>query len=64
METSVGVPYYVRGLFHFAADVLPSLALTVVAQLVEQRIPNPQVGGSIPSDRASILPAVVPSPIV
>ena len=25
--------------------------ITVVAQLVEQRIPNPQVWGSIPSDR-------------
>ena len=29
--------------------------ITVVAQLVEQRIPNPQVGGSIPSDRVSSL---------
>ncbi len=28
---------------------------TVVAQLVEQRIPNPQVGGSIPSDRATTI---------
>ena len=38
--------------FHFGPNMLPSPHLTVVAQLVEQRIPNPQVGGSIPSDRA------------
>ena len=38
--------------FQFLPNVLPSAAVTVVAQLVEQRIPNPQVGGSIPSDRA------------
>jgi hypothetical protein len=38
--------------FQFPTNVIASPALTVVAQLVEQRIPNPQVGGSIPSDRA------------
>ncbi len=38
--------------FQFPPNVIASPALTVVAQLVEQRIPNPQVGGSIPSDRA------------
>ena len=38
--------------FLFTAIVVTSLLRTVVAQLVEQRIPNPQVGGSIPSDRA------------
>ncbi len=38
--------------FLFFLNVVAWLPLTVVAQLVEQRIPNPQVGGSIPSDRA------------
>lgn len=39
--------------FQFLRIVLLFAPLTVVAQLVEQRIPNPQVGGSIPSDRAT-----------
>ena len=40
--------------FLFLACVVSFRSSTVVAQLVEQRIPNPQVGGSIPSDRASV----------
>jgi hypothetical protein len=38
--------------FLFLLGMVSYLTSTVVAQLVEQRIPNPQVGGSIPSDRA------------
>lgn len=34
--------------------MLQSLPYTLVAQLVEHRIPNPRVGGSIPSERAVI----------
>ena len=40
--------------FLFLTGMVSYLTSTVVAQLVEQRIPNPQVGGSIPSDRVHL----------
>ncbi len=46
-----------RNLFQYPENVVRSgVPLTALAQLVEQRIPNPQVGGSIPSGRALLFP--------